>query len=101
MGKRWLSMAQPHPSHRLLASLPLRSLATLNSLARPPHLIEVGQRAALAAAIEVRNVDKLEVERKARVGGHKGGLLADRGQIAQVAIPPIVQLGQRGTCSSL
>lgn len=65
------------------------------------HLIEVRQRRALAPSVEVRHIDELEVERKAGVCCHEGGRLADQRQVAQVAVPPVVQLGQGGAGTAL
>ena len=65
------------------------------------HLVEVGQGRALSAAVEVWHVDELEVEGKAGVGSEELGVGGDGGQVAEVAVPPVVQLGQGGPRTAL
>lgn len=65
------------------------------------RLIEVGQGAGLAAAAKVRHVHQLEIEGEAGVGGAVLWRLLHVGQVAQGAVPPVVQLGQRGARAAL
>ena len=66
-----------------------------------PHLVEVGHRRALPSTLVVRHVHKLEVQRKARVGAQERGALGHAGQVAELVVAPVVQLGQARPGSAL
>jgi hypothetical protein len=68
---------------------------------RGGHLVEVGDGLALAPPIHIPHIDELVVVGEARVGPDVLWPAAHIGQVPQLLVPPVVELGQGGTSTTL